>query len=414
MSDRRTFVVVGAGLAGAKAAQALREEGFDGRVVLIGDESHRPYERPPLSKGYLQGSSERDTIYVHPAGWYAEHRVELRLDTAVVAIDRSAHEVVTGTGTRLRYDKLLLTTGARPRRLPVPGSGLDGVRHLRTLDDSDHLRSAFRPGAEVVIIGGGWIGLETAAAARTAGAEVTVLEQAGLPLLHVLGSRVGTVFADLHRDHGVDLRCGVRVAAIRPAGTDPSTAGVVQLADGTELAADVVVVGVGAAPNVELARSCGLDVDDGVLVDEHLVTSDDDILAAGDVANAHHPLLHRRLRVEHWANALHQPATAARTMLGATASYDRLPYFFTDQYELGMEYTGHADPGSLDDVVIRGDVGTRQFIAFWLTGGRLTAAMNVNVWEVTEPIRELIRSGVRVDAARLANLDVPLARATIG
>jgi 3-phenylpropionate/trans-cinnamate dioxygenase ferredoxin reductase component len=414
MSDPRTFAIVGAGLAGAKAAEALRNEGFDGRIVLLGAEPHRPYERPPLSKGYLQGSSDRDTVYVHPSRWYTENEIELRLDTPVTAIDRRAHEIAIGDGSRLHYDKLLLTTGATPRKLPVLGSDLDGVRYLRSLDDCDHLKSAFRHGANVVIIGGGWIGLETAAAARGAGAAVTVLERAELPLLRVLGPRVAQVFADLHRDHGVDLRCSVTVKAIRPAANDPTTAATVLLTDGSEIDADIIVVGIGVTPNVELARSCRLNVDNGILVNRHLVTSDNDILAAGDVANAYHPLLHRQLRVEHWANALHQPVVAAKTMLGQTASHDRLPYFFTDQYDLGMEYTGYTDPDGLDDVVIRGDTTAREFIAFWLNNGRLTAAMNVNVWDATEPIRELIRSGAPVDANRLTDLDVPLTHATIG
>ena len=294
---------------------------------------------------------------------------------------------MTADGNRLRYDKLLLTTGATPRRLPVPGADLAGVHYLRTLDDSDQLKAALRPGTRVVIIGGGWIGLETAAAARTAGAEVTVLEHAELPLLRVLGPQVAQVFADLHTDNGVDLRCGVTAAAIRPAGTDPTTAGGVQLADGTTLDADVIIVGIGVTPNVELARSCRLNVDNGILVDRHLRTSDDDICAAGDVANAYHPLLCRQLRVEHWANALHQPAVAAKTMLGKPATYDRLPYFFTDQYDLGMEYTGYTEPDGHDQVVIRGDLHAREFIAFWLRDQRVLAGMNVNIWDVTEPIQ---------------------------
>lgn len=410
MADPETFVIVGAGPAGAKAAEALRAEGFDGRVVLLGAEPHRPYERPPLSKGYLQGDAERDTVFVHHQDWYAEHRIELHVDTTATAIDRRAHQVVTADGGRLRYDKLLLTTGATPRRLSVPGSDLAGVHHLRTLDDSTQLRAALRPGRRVLIVGGGWIGLETAAAARTAGAEVTVVESAELPLVRPLGPTVAKVFADLHVEHGVDLRCEAGVTALRPSADDPSTVGSVSLADGTEQAADVVVVGVGVVPNVDLARSCGLDVDDGILVDRHLRTSDDDILAAGDVACAYHPLLCRRLRVEHWANALHQPVVAARTMLGRDAAYDRLPYFFTDQYDLGMEYTGHTAPADHDRLVIRGDLSGREFIAFWLHDGRLAAAMNVGVWDVTEPIGELIRTGAPVDVADLADPDVPLAR----
>jgi 3-phenylpropionate/trans-cinnamate dioxygenase ferredoxin reductase component len=408
MTDEPTFAIVGAGLAGAKAAEALRTEGFAGRLVLLGAEPHRPYERPPLSKGYLHGSAERDTVFVHPPEWYAEHQVDLRVDTAVTAIDRRDHEIVTADGVRVHYDKLLLATGATPRRLPVPGADLAGVHYLRTLDDSDQLKAALRPGTRVVIVGAGWIGLETAAAARAAGAEVTVLERAELPLLHVLGPRVARVFADLHTDHGVDLRCGVTVAGLQPAAADPTTAAGVQLTDGTTLDADVIVVGVGVTPNVELARSCRLNVDNGILVNRHLLTSDDDICAAGDVANAYHPLLCRQLRVEHWANALHQPCVAARTMLGKPATYDRLPYFFTDQYDLGMEYTGYTDPDGYDQVVIRGDLPARKFIAFWLHDQRLVAAMNVNIWDVSEPIQELIRSGERVDAASLADLGVPL------
>ena len=408
MSDPRTFAIVGAGLAGAKAAEALRAEGFDGRIVLFGAEPHRPYERPPLSKAYLQGNTGRDTVFVHPPEWYTDHEVDLRVNTTVAALDRPAHQLVTSDGNRWRYDTLLLTTGATPRRLPVPGDDLGGVHYLRSLDDSDRLRSTLRPGARVVIIGAGWIGLETAAAARTAGAEVTVLEHAELPLLGVLGPQLARVFADLHIEHGVELRCGVSVAAIRPATGDPTTAASVLLADGTELAADLVVVGVGVTPNVELAQSCGLNVDNGILTDSHLRTSDDDIHAAGDVANAYHPLLGRQLRVEHWANALHQPAVAAKTMLGETATYDRLPYFFTDQYDLGMEYTGHSDPTGHDQIVIRGDTDARTFIAFWLRDRRLVAAMNVNVWDVTEPIQQLIRSGDPVDPAILADPDVPL------
>ncbi len=393
MSDERTFVIVGAGLAGAKAAEALREADFGGRIVLIGAEAHRPYVRPPLSKGYLQGSEELDKAFVHEEQWYADHNVDLRLDCAVTAVDRDAHEVVLGDQTRLGYDKLLISTGAVPRRLTVPGADLAGIQYLRTIDDSDAIKAALRPGARVAIIGGGWIGLETAAAARAAGADVVVLEYAQLPLLRMLGPEIATVFADLHRDHGVDLRCGVEVTGIRP-GTDNSSAvGAVQLADGTEVAADAVIVGVGIGPEVSPAESAGLTLNNGIVVDQHLQTSDPDIFAAGDVANAYHPFLGKHVRVEHWANALNQPAIAARSMLGQDASYEHLPYFFSDQYDLGMEYSGYAEPGSYDQVVVRGDLKTREFIAFWLSDGRVLAGMNVNVWDVTDPIQAIIRSG---------------------
>jgi 3-phenylpropionate/trans-cinnamate dioxygenase ferredoxin reductase subunit len=404
MSVDQTFVVVGGGLAGATAATALREEGFDGRIVLVGAEPHAPYERPPLSKGYLIGSADRASVFVHPEPWYAEHRVELRRSTVVTELDRARHEVVLGDRERLGYDRLLLATGAVPRRLPVPGADQVDVRYLRTLEDSERLRADFTPGARVVVIGAGWIGLETAAAARGAGCDVVVLEHAELPLLRVLGPEVAAVFADLHRDHGVDLRFGVTLAGLRPAGTGA----VVVLDDGTEVAGDLVLAGVGVAPDTGLAERAGLAVDDGVLVDAALRTADPDVFAAGDVANADHPLLGRRIRVEHWANALNQPRTAARAMLGLPASYDRLPYFFSDQYDLGMEYTGHVPPGGADTVVFRGDRGSREFIAFWLSEGRVLAGMNVNVWDVTGPIGDLVRSRSRPDPARLADPDVRL------
>ncbi len=402
------IVVVGGGLAGARTVTALRDEGYDGDLVLLGAEGHLPYERPALSKGYLTGSAERDSVFVHPGDWYAEHRVELRRGVRATALDTGAHEVTTDDGDRLRYDRLLLATGAVPRPLQAPGADLVDLRYLRTLDDSDQLRAAFRPGARVVVVGGGWIGLETAAAARTAGAEVTVLEYAELPLLRVLGPDMARVFADLHRAHGVDLRCGVRIVGVRAQDQGRSTAATVLLDDGAEVHADVVVVGVGVRPDVALAESAGLRVDDGVVVDSSLRSSDPDVFAAGDVANAEHPLLGRHVRVEHWANALNQPVVAAQAMLGKPAGYERLPYFYSDQYDLGMEYTGHvADPGAARTVV-RGDVGAREFVAFWTSGGRVLAGMNVNVWDVTGPIGDLVRSGRPVDLTRLADPSVPL------
>ncbi|ALC24787.1 NAD(P)/FAD-dependent oxidoreductase [Streptomyces pristinaespiralis] len=405
MPEHKAFVIVGAGLAGAKAAQTLREEGFDGPLVLIGAESEHPYERPPLSKGYLLGKEERDTVYVHPPRWYAENRVDLRLGTAVTAVDPAAHEVTLADGSRIGYAKLLLATGSSPRRLTVPGAGLDGVLYLRRLADSDRIKEAFSAASRVAVIGAGWIGLETAAAARAAGAEVTVLEAAELPLLRVLGREVSQIFAELHTDHGVDLRCGVQVAGITGAG---GRADGVLLADGSRVDADVVVVGVGITPDTGLAAAAGLETDNGIRVDSRLCTSDPDIHAAGDVACAFHPLLGKHIRVEHWANALNQPQTAARAMLGQDVTYDRVPYFFTDQYDLGMEYTGYVEPGGYDQVVFRGRTEAREFIAFWLAGGRVLAGMNVNVWDVTDPIRALVTSAQPVDAARLADPGVPL------
>ncbi|MBI4942835.1 MAG: NAD(P)/FAD-dependent oxidoreductase [Actinobacteria bacterium] len=399
------IVIVGAGMAGANAAKTLREEGFDGPLTLVGDEPEPPYERPPLSKGYLMGKDERDSAFVHPRQWYADAGVELRVATRVERIDRDAHRVVLVGGQDLPYDTLLLTTGSSPRPLPVDGAHLGGVLHLRTLQDSDRLKETIAASSRIAVVGAGWIGLETAAAAREAGVEVTVLEMADLPLLRVLGPEVAQVFADLHRAHGVDLRLGISVAEIT--GDDGRVTGV-RLGDGTHVPADAVVVGAGISPNVALAQDAGLDVDNGVKVDEHLRSSDPDIFAAGDVANAFHPALGRHVRVEHWANARHQPRTAARAMLGRDEAYDRIPYFFTDQYDLGMEYTGYVEPGGYDEVVFRGDRDGGEFVAFWVGGGRVLAGMNVNVWDVADTIEALVRDRGPVDVTALADPDRPL------
>ena len=405
MPEDVTFLIVGAGLAGATAAESLREEGFDGRIVLIGEETERPYERPPLSKGYLLGTAERDTIYVHPESWYAEHDVDLRLGTTVAGIDPTGHQATLADGTRLGYTKLLLATGSSPRRLGVPGADQDGVLYLRRAQDSDQIKQTLQSASRVAVVGGGWIGLEVTAAARAAGVEVTLLEAARLPLLAVLGPELAEVFADLHREHGVDARYGAQIAEITGAA---GRADGVRLADGARIAADAVIVGIGIAPNTRLAGAAGLKVDNGVLVDAQLRSSDPDTYAAGDVANAFHPLLGRSIRVEHWANALNQPKVAATSMLGRDVAYDRVPYFFTDQYDLGMEYSGYVEPGAYDQVVFRGDVAGREFVAFWLAGGRVLAGMNVNVWDVTDPIQALVRSGRAVDAAALADPAIPL------
>jgi 3-phenylpropionate/trans-cinnamate dioxygenase ferredoxin reductase subunit len=342
---------------------------------------------------------------VHDRAWYDKQNIELRTGVRVEALDPGAHAVTLDTGERLGYDKLLLTTGSVIRTLPVPGADLDGVHYLRRIEHSDALRGVLVEGARVVVVGGGWIGLEVAAAARTHGAAVTLVEIDTLPLRRVLGDEVAQVFADLHAAHGVDLRLGTGVREIVGDGGRVAS---VTLDDGSSVPADVVMVGIGITPAVELAQAAGLDVADGVLVDASLRTSDPDIYAAGDVANLQSPLLRRRVRVEHWSNALNGGPAAARSMLGQDVVYDRVPYFFTDQYDLGMEYSGHAEPGSYDQVVFRGDVAGREFIAFWLADGRVLAGMNVNVWDVTDDIERLVRSGARIDPARLANPDVPL------
>jgi 3-phenylpropionate/trans-cinnamate dioxygenase ferredoxin reductase component len=400
------IVIIGAGLAGAKAAEALRGQGFDGDVVLIGDEPHRPYERPPLSKDVLTGKADRDSVFVHSEQWYAEKGVELRLGVAATSIDRANHRVTLADSSTVGYDKLLLATGASPRVPPIPGADARGVHYLRRFEDTERLKATLTPGLRLAIIGAGWIGLEVAAAAREAGVAVTVLEALELPLLRVLGPELGLVFAELHHEHGVDLRFGVTVREITT--TEDGTATGVRLADGTEIEADNVLVAIGAAPGTRLAEEAGLEVHNGIVVDAGLRTSDPDIYAAGDSANALHPLLGKHIRVEHWANAVHQPAIAAAAMLGNDATYDELPYFYTDQYDLGMEYVGHTEPGGYDQIVFRGDVAKREFIAFWLAGNRIVAGMNVNIWDVTDSIKDLIRSGTFVDPDRLANPTYPL------
>jgi 3-phenylpropionate/trans-cinnamate dioxygenase ferredoxin reductase component len=396
-----TFVIVGAGMAGGKAAETLREEGFDGRIVLLGAESERPYERPPLSKDYLRGEAERETIYLQQdPGWYAEHDVELRASTQVQSLDTSGRAVVLADGERIDYDAALLTTGAEPKRVPVPGADLDGVHVLRTVQDSDTLRAVLDAGGRLAVVGAGWIGCEVAASARQRGMEVTVIEPLSVPLERVLGPELGAFYRDVHSDHGVELRLGDGVAAIEGSGRVER----VRTSNGASVDCDAVIVGVGVAPRTDLAEGV-LDVDDGILVDAGLRTSAEGVFAAGDVANHDHPLL-GRLRVEHWANALEQGPAAARAMLGQEVSYERVPYFFSDQYDVGMEYAGHSRPD--DEVMFRGDPATREFIAFWLRDGRVTAGMNVNVWDVNEQIQALVGEGATVDVARLRDPDVAL------
>ncbi len=405
MPAEPAFVIVGASLAGAKAAQTLREEGFSGSVVLIGAEADRPYERPPLSKGFLLGKDERDSVFVHEPGWYAEHDVDLRLGVTVTAIDRAARRVSVAGGEPVSYDKLLITTGAAPRHLRVPGADLDGVLYLRSVEDSQRLRAVLEAGGRVVIAGAGWIGLETAAAARQYGCEVTVVEPEPGALHRSVGPELGEVFADLHRSHGVTFRFGEGVSEL--VGSGGKVSGVVTSA-GTELPAEIVVVGIGAIPNAAFAAEAGLEVDNGILVDEALRSSDPDIFAAGDVANSFNPLLGRRIRVEHWGNALAGGPAAARSMLGQQVSYDLVPYFYSDQYDLGMEAAGVPEPGGYDDVVYRGDKESLEFIAFWLNDRAVVAGMNINIWDVNDDIQALIRSGAPVDPDRLTDPDVPL------
>jgi 3-phenylpropionate/trans-cinnamate dioxygenase ferredoxin reductase component len=399
--DTQTFAIVGASLAGAKAAQTLREEGFDGRVVLIGAEPERPYERPPLSKEYLRGDAKRDAVFVHGASFYADNEIELRVGESVIDVDPDHRELALDSGERLSFDGLLLATGAKPRRLSIPGSDLEGIHYLRTLADSDALRGRLDAGGKLVVVGAGWIGAEVAASARQRGVEVTVIDPLSVPLERVLGAEVGAVYRDVHVDHGVEMLLGDGIVSFEGDGAVER----VRTETGRTIDCAAVVVGVGAIPRTQLAAAAGLAVENGILVDGRLQTGVPGIFAAGDVADHLHPRL-GRLRVEHWDNALHQGPAAARGMLGSAERYARLPYFFSDQYDVGMEYSGHAS--GWDSVVFRGDPASREFIAFWLAGGHVLAGMNVNIWDVTEPIQALIRSGRPVEERRLADPDVPL------
>jgi 3-phenylpropionate/trans-cinnamate dioxygenase ferredoxin reductase component len=398
----KTFVIVGAGLAGAKAAETLREEGFDGRLVLIGDEPERPYERPPLSKDYLRGEAD-GRPYVHDQTFYEENSIELLRSTRVTGLDVGLQELLLEGDRRLGYDRLLIATGAVPRRLDVPGGDLEGVHYLRTLADSERIGERIEAGKRLVVIGSGWIGAEIAASARQQGSEVTMLEMASLPLARVLGPEVGQVYLDLHRSHGVEFLPETTVDRFE----GERAVQRVITRDGASIETDFVVAGIGVAPRTGLVETAGLRIDNGIVVDQHLQTSAPGVWAAGDVANARHPFYGHHLRVEHWDTALHQGPVAARNMLGADEQYDRIPYFFSDQYETGMEYSGHAT--EWDEVIFRGDHAAREFIAFWLKGGQVVAGMNMNVWDVADPIRELIASRRKLDAGKLADPDIPLA-----
>ena len=400
MAERPAFVVIGGGLAAAKAVETLRAEGFEGRLVVVAEEPVPPYERPPLSKGYLQGGDSFADARVHDEGFYGEHDIELLGSTRATALDPGAHRIDLSDGSTLGYDQVLIATGALPRRPPIPGADDERVRTLRTVADSDALRAALGPGAHLVVIGAGWIGSEVAASARGLGADVTVVEQADNPLERVLGAELGAYFGRLHRDHGVRLLTGAGVEAVEDGRR-------VRLAGGESLDADLVLLGVGVAPATGLAEAAGLAVDNGIVVDEHLRSATPGVLAAGDVASARHARYGRQVRVEHWDNAIGQGEAAARSMLGSDEPYTRLPYFFTDQYELGMEYVGLHAPD--DRLVVRGSLDDDAFQAYWVGGdGRLTAALHVNDWDAIDPMRALVDAAAVVDLEQLGDTGRPL------
>lgn len=399
-------VIIGGGLAGAKTAEELRERGASGPIVLVAAETVAPYERPPLSKEFLAGSKALPDFTVHDEAWYRDHDIDLRLRTRATAVDPAAKTVTLDDHTTLNYSSLVLATGSSSVRPPIDGADADGVFYLRTVDEASALIEVLGEGRRLAVIGGGWIGLEVAAGARGRGAAVTVVEAAAQPLQAALGPEIGAAFAALHREHGVDLRLESKVDAIT---VDGGRATGLRLADGDTVAADAVLIAVGARPNIEIAEAAGLAVADrGLAVDAGLRTSADDVYAVGDIAAAEHPILRTRVRTEHWANALNQPAVAAQNILGGAAEYTRMPYFFTDQYDLGMEYRGHSE--GYTAVVTRGDVAGREFLAFWVDDdGVVLAGMNVNVWDAGDDIAALVQARHRVDVAKLADSAVPLA-----
>lgn len=403
MSKKQTFIIVGASLAGAKAAEELRERGFDGRVVLIGSEPERPYERPPLTKDYLRGESDRESTFVHEDGFYAQHEISLMTETTVSAIDPALAAVTLADGRELGYDRLLLATGAEPRQITVPGAELDGIHYLRTLADCDQLQDRLDRSARVAVVGAGWIGSEFAASARQGGHEVTLIDPTALPNERIFGAEIGAFYRDVHAEHGIDMALGEGVESFEGDGVLER----LRTSSGQVIDCDLAVVGIGVIPRLELAATAGLSIDNGILVDDALQTSASGIFAAGDVASAWHPFYGERIRVEHWSNALNQGPAAARAMLGESVSYDHIPYFFSDQYEVGMEYSGYAP--QWDEVVFRGARESGEFIAFWLRDGKVAAGMNVNIWDVNDQIRALIGSRQAIDPRALSDPDTSLA-----
>ncbi|CAI3801235.1 NAD(P)/FAD-dependent oxidoreductase [Pseudarthrobacter sp. MM222] len=402
------IVIVGGGLAGATAARTLRTEGFSGPVVLLAGERHYPYLRPPLSKEYLLGKAGDDALPVVPEGWYDENAVELRLGVPATQLDPSARTVGLADGSRLEYASLLLATGARPRSIPLPGNDLDGVSSFRTVEDSRRLRARFAEGGRnIVMIGSGWIGMELAAAASSYGNAVTLLGLEEVPLGVAIGPELGSFFRTLHEANGVRFRLPASAAEIQ--GRSGRVTGVLTDA-GEVLPADLVVVAVGVVPDGALAEAAGIGMRNGILTDASLRTSAPGIFAAGDVANALHPFTGEHHRSEHWSNALNGGKVAAKAMLGQDAALDTIPYFYTDQFDVSMEYSGFPSLVS-GPPVIRGSLDAKEFVAFWQRDGQVVAGMSVNWPRSAKPqkaIKALIAAKTPVAPEALADPEVPL------
>lgn len=401
MKSESTLVIVGGGLAAARAAEAARAGDYEGRVIIVTEEASLPYERPPLSKGVLRGEAEVDSTLAHDAAFYADASIELRTGVSVIGFDTNSKRVNIADGQEIAFDTLVLATGMAPRRIDIPGAELAGVHYLRTADDAMSLQGAIKEANRIAVIGAGWIGSEVAASARLMGKDVVLIGSGKFPLYEVLGAEIGVVFKQLHAEHGVELRLGVEVVELRGIGSVEE----VVLSDGRVERADVVVVGIGAVPRIELASASGLKVKNGVLVDEYLETSASGVFAAGDVANAWHPHYKTHLRVEHWANARYQGTAAGQNATGDKKAYDRLPYFYSDQYDVNLEYVGHSDPG--DGVVIRGDLGQRKFVAMYHRDGVISAALTVNVANVFKELKLMMTAGRPIDLRALSDPDIP-------
>lgn len=399
------MVIIGGGLAGGRAARMLREQGFEGEITIVAGEPHYPYQRPPLSKEVLQGAKEFDSVFLQPESWYSEQRIHVSTGVAAESIDTNSHSVTLADGSKVSYDKLLIATGSRARTLALPGHELEGVHTLRTLDDAAALKTALSEGNKnLVLIGSGWIGMEVAASARSLGNTVTILERESVPLAAALGDQLGNEFKRVQESHGVVFRMHANVEKIVGS---TRVEGVV--VDGETLPADLVLVGVGAIPNTELAEQAGIEVSNGILADESLKTSAPDVFAAGDVANVMHPVLGTRLRSEHWSNAINQGKAAALAMLEQPVNYDEIPYFYTDQFDLGVELSGYPPLMRGAKIVLRGSLDEHKYIAFWVLDGKVVAGMNVNIWDVNETVQSLIRSEQVIDQAKLVDGTVELA-----
>jgi 3-phenylpropionate/trans-cinnamate dioxygenase ferredoxin reductase subunit len=409
MSNSQPIVIIGGGLTAARAIEAIRESDQETPVVLVAKENRLPYERPPLSKGVMLGNDPEDVAFTHPREWYDDNHVDLRLGVAADRLDPAGRIVTLSDGSELGYGTVLIATGSGLRKLDVPGTDLADVFYLRSMTDSEKIRARLVAGSDVVIIGAGWIGLEVAAAARHHGAEVTIIEPQSAPLSGVVGEQIGTWFADLHRSHGVTLRLGEGVERLE--GEDGKVTAVVT-SSGERLPADTVVIGVGIRPNTRLAEDAGLEVDNGIVVDEALRASAEGVYAAGDVANWYNPTLDTRLRVEHWANAQDGGYAAGQSIVGKDVHYGPIPFFFSDQYDVGLEYAGYVPRDTEADVVLRGDPTSNEFMAFWVVpegdGVRVLAGMHVNVWDTMDAVQVLIRDRTPVDRARLADPGVAL------